>query len=209
MSIFTKAAVGTVAVLCGLAVAPAFAANAYVTQTSDVYKNPSSNSMVIATLAKNKTVTVIDCQGNYCLLSLPGPDGWIKQSRLGGLQQSGNPSSAPFSFGFSVGGDGKPSISIGIGNGAGPVIEPEENDEVCFYKGANYTGGKFCAEPGDSDDSLSGSWDDSISSIKVYGDAEVTVCRDDDLEGICATISSSKKNLPNALNNRISSYEVN
>lgn len=208
MSIFTKATVGTVAVLCGLAISPAFAANAYVTQTSDVYKNPSSNSMVITTLAKNKTVTVIDCQGNYCLLSLPGPDGWIKQSRLGGLQ-SGNPSKVPFSFGFSVGGDGKPSISIGIGNGNGPVIEPEEDDEVCFYKGANFTGSKLCVEPGDSDDSLSSSWDDSISSIKVYGEAEVTVCRDEDLEGICANISSSKSTLPNALNNKISSYEVN
>lgn len=208
MSILTKATLAGVAILCSLAVSPAFAANAYVTQTSDVYKKPSSNSAVLTTLPKNKTVTVVDCQGSYCLIQLPGPDGWIKQSRLGGLN-SGNPSKLPFSFGFSVGGDGKPSISIGIGNNNGPSYEPVEDDEVCFYKGANYTGGSFCAEPGDSDDSLHGSWDDAISSIRVSGEAEVTVCRDDDLEGICANISSSKASLPNALNNRISSYEVN
>jgi hypothetical protein len=43
----------------------------------------------------------------------------------------------------------------------------------------------------------------------VLGGAEVLVCRDEDLEGACANITSSKKSLPASLDDRISSYEVN
>jgi len=102
-------------------------------------------------------------------------------------------------------------IGIGIGNQPKPkpLPEPVEDDQVCFYRNANFNGPSFCVEPGDSDNELSGSWDDSISSIEVFGNADVLVCRDYDLEGICADISSSKASLPNQLNNNISSYEVN
>jgi hypothetical protein len=206
-SIF-KLAAAALALLVGLSVAPAFAANAYVNQTSSIYKKATSSSTVIKTIGKGSLVTVIDCTVSYCLLQLPGPDGWIKKGRLSGLQGGKPASNVPFSFGLSIGGNGKPSISIGIGNDAPPPVIIEE-DKVCFYKGINYTGSSFCVEPGESDDSLSGSWDDNISSIKVYGEAEVTVCSDEDLEGICANISSSKKSLPGALDDEISSFEVN
>ena len=197
------------ALLVGLAVAPALAANAYVNQLSNVYKYANTSSQVIYQASKGELVTVIGCQANLCKLQLPGPDGWIKQSRLGGLNKGKPSSNIPFSFGLSIGGDGKPSISIGIGNGDLPVIEEEEEDKVCFYKSSNFNGSSFCVESGDADDSLSGSWNDSISSIQIYGDAEVLVCTDDDLEGICSNIYSSKSSLPNALNNEISSYEAN
>ena len=206
-SIF-KLAAAALALLVGLSVAPAFAANAYVNQTSSIYKKSSSSSTVIKTIAKGSLVTVIDCNVNYCLLQLPGPDGWIKRGRLNGLKGGKPASNVPFSFGLSIGGDGKPSISIGIGNTNEPPVIIEE-DKVCFYKGLNYTGSSFCVEPGDADYGLTGSWDDNISSIKVYGEAEVTVCSDEDLDGICANISSSKKSLPGALDDEISSYEVN
>ncbi len=195
--------------IAGLAATPALAANAYVLQDSTLYEEASNGSDPVNNVDEGQLVDVLDCEGNYCLLKVPGPDGWIRSNRLGGLS-SGKPSSkVPFSFGFSVGGDGKPSISIGIGNGPKPPKPPVEDDKVCFFKNSNYGGSSFCAEPGDSDDSLPGNWDNTISSIRVYGDAEVLVCRDDDLEGVCAEITSSKKTLPNALNNRISSYEVN
>lgn len=206
-SIF-KLAAAAVALLVGLSVAPAFAANAYVNQTSSVYKKATSSSVVIKTIGKGSLVTVLDCQGSYCLIQLPGPDGWIKQSRLNGLKGGKPSSNVPFSFGLSIGGNGKPSISIGIGNNDEPPVIVEE-DKVCFYKGINFTGSSFCVEPGESDDGLTGSWDDNISSIEVYGEAEVTVCSDEDLDGICANIHSSKKSLPGALDDEISSYEVN
>lgn len=209
MSIISKTGLTALAVLCAMAVTPALAANAYLKQTSDAYKKATDSSIVIATLPKGQLVNVLDCTSSYCLVQLPGPDGWVKKTRLGGLS-GGQPSGdVPFSFGFSVGGDGKPSISIGIGQQ--PVIEEDEPeiDEVCFYRNKNFSGASFCVEPGDSDDALSGSWNDSISSIEVSGDAEVLVCRNPDFSGVCSEISSSKATLPSALDNKISSYEVN
>jgi hypothetical protein len=204
-----KLAAAAAALVVGLAVAPAFAApNAYVTKDADVLKNPNPASTVISEVSKGDVVTLLDCKNSFCLVQEEG--GWAKQSAFGPLKQ-GKPSSAPFSFSFGVGGDGKPSIQIGVGNG-GPVIVPQPDDEdpqVCFYKLKNFKGSSLCVEPGDSDDSLSGSWDDNISSIEVMGGAEVLVCRDEDLEGACANITSSKKSLPASLDNRISSYEVN
>ncbi|OEO32212.1 hypothetical protein VW23_012675 [Devosia insulae DS-56] len=209
------AAAAALAALVGLAVAPAFAApNAHMLQDSNVRKTANPNSPVVNSVAAGQLVTVLDCQGTVCLIQIPGPDGWVRQNRLGGLGKGGKPASnVPFSFSFGVGGDGKPSISIGIGNQPKPqpLPEPEEEeeDQVCFYKNANFNGASFCVEPGDADDELSGSWDDSISSIEVFGNADVLVCRDYELEGICADISSSKASLPKQLNNAISSYEVN
>ena len=207
-------AAAALAALVGLAVAPAFAApNAHMLQDSNVRKTANPNSPVVNSVAAGQLVTVLDCQGTVCLIQIPGPDGWVRQNRLGGLNKGKPASNVPFSFSFGVGGDGKPSISIGIGNQPKPqpLPEPEEEeeDQVCFYKNANFNGASFCVEPGDSDDALGGSWNDSISSIEVFGDADVLVCRDFDLEGICADISSSKASLPKQLNNAISSYEVN
>lgn len=199
-------ALAGLALALGLAAGPALAANAYVTQDSSLYFKPTSASPVVNEVSQGDVVTVLDCQSNYCKLQVPGPDGWIKASRLGAISNGKPSSKVPFSFGFSIGGDGKPSVSIGIGDG--PVIKPVEPDQVCFYRGVNFTGKSFCVEPGDSDDSLSGSWDDSISSIRIYGDARVLVCSDEDLDGICANIKSSKKSLPDALDDEISSYEV-
>lgn len=208
--LFKLAAVAA-ALAIGLAAGPALAApNAFVTKDADVLKNPNPASTVISDVEKGDLVTVFDCKNSFCLIKEEG--GWVKQSALGPLSK-GKPSNAPFSFSLGVGKDGKPNIQIGVGNG-GIVVgddddEDEEEPQVCFYKGSNFSGSSLCVEPGDSDDSLSGSWDNNISSIEVFGDAEVLVCRDEDLEGACANITSSKKSLPNSLNNRISSYEVN
>ena len=205
--LFKLAAVAA-ALVVGLAAGPAFAApNAYVVKDADVLKNPNPASTVISEVSKGDVVTLLDCKNNFCLVKEEG--GWAKQSAFG-LLNKGKPSNAPFSFSFGVGPDGKPSIQFGIGNGGPVIVEEEDEDpQVCFYKSKNFSGSSLCVEPGDSDDSLSGSWDDNISSIEVFGGAEVLVCRDEDLEGTCANITSSKKSLPSSLDNKISSYEVN
>jgi hypothetical protein len=204
-----KLAAAAAALVAGLAIGPAFAApNAYVTKDADVLKNPNPASTVISEISKGDLVTLLDCKNNFCLVKEEG--GWAKQSAFGMLNK-GKPSSTPFSFSIGVGKDGKPSFQIGVGNG-GPIIVPDdeedEDPQVCFYKSKNFSGSALCVDPGDSDDSLGGSWDDSISSIEVMGGAEVLVCRDEDLEGVCSNISSSKKSLPSSLDNKISSYEV-
>lgn len=205
-----KLAAAAAALVAGLAVGPAFAApNAYVTKDADVLKNPNPASTIISEVEKGDLVTLLDCKNNFCLVKEEG--GWAKQSAFGPLNK-GKPSNAPFSFSFGVGADGKPSFSIGVGNGGPVIVEDDEEDEdpeVCFYKSKNFQGSALCTEPGDSDDSLPGTWDNNISSIEVFGGAEVLVCRDEDLEGTCANITSSKKSLPASLDNKISSYEVN
>jgi hypothetical protein len=194
----------------GLAAAPALAAGtAYVTQDSTLYSKPSGSSTPVNEVDGGSTVTVLDCQGSYCKLQVPGPDGWIKASRLASVINGKPSSKVPFNFGIFVGPDGKPSVSIGIGNAPKPLPVPVEDDEVCFYRSANYSGSSFCVEPGDSDEYLSGKWNDSISSVEVFGDARLVVCTDEELEGICANIKSSRKSLPAALNDDISSYAVN
>jgi hypothetical protein len=203
-----KLAAITVAVLFGFAIGPALAApNAFVKKDADVLKNPTPASTVIDSVDKNELVTILDCKANFCLIKEVG--GWVKQSVLGPLKKGKPNANAPFSFSFGVGGDGKPSIQFGI-NDPSVIIDDEEDDDpqVCFYKSANFKGSSRCAEPGDSEYALSGSWDDNISSIEVLGGAEALVCRDEDLES-CVTITSSKKTLPGNLDNRISSYEIN
>jgi hypothetical protein len=201
------------AALCGLAAAPAFAApNAHILQDTNVRKTANPNSPVVNFVEAGQLVTVLDCEGTVCLVQIPGPDGWVRKNRLGALSKGKPAGNVPFSFSLNIGGDGKPSISIGVGGQPKPPKPPKppiEEDMVCFYRNANFNGPSLCVEPGDSDDALGGNWNDSISSIEVLGDAEVLVCRDFDLSGICAEISSSKASLPNQLNNRISSYEVN
>lgn len=205
-----KLAAVAVAVLAALAASPAFAApNAFVKKDADVLKNPNPASTPVNEVTKGQLVTVQNCKNNFCLVSISGPDGWVKQSNLGPLSKGKPNASAPFSFSFGIGSDGKPNVQIGIGNGGPVVVEDDEDPQVCFYKAKNFNGSSLCVEPGDSDDALGGSWDDNISSIEVLGGAEVLVCRDEDLEGACATITSSKKSLPPSLDDRISSYEVN
>lgn len=200
--------VGALVLLVGsLAVAPALAATAYVKQDSDVLKNPNPASTIVNSVDKGAVVNVLDCSGSWCKIQVPGPDGWVKQNRLASIAK-GKPTNVPFSFSFGVGSDGKPTVAIGVGKPP-VVVEPEEDPQVCFYKSASFSGSSFCVEPGDADDALSGSWDDNISSIEVFGDAEVTVCRNEDLSGVCADFSSSKAHLPVSLDDRISSYEVN
>lgn len=193
----------------GLAASPAFAANAYVLKDSVVRKTPTSNGLVVNNVTEGDEITVTDCQGNYCLVQIPGPDGWLRQDRIGALDSGGSPNpKIPFNFSFGIGSNGKPSISIGVGNGPKPppVVVPEA-DEVCFYRNANFKGPSFCVEPGDSDD-LTGPWNDSISSIEISGDASVTVCRNAGLSGACADYTSSRATLSSTFDNRISSYEV-
>jgi hypothetical protein len=168
MRLFKLAAVAAT-VLAGLAVGPALAApNAFVKKDADVLKNPNPASTPVNEVAKGQLVTVKDCKKNFCFVEIKGPDGWVKQSNLGPLNKGKPNVNAPFSFSFGIGPDGKPNVQIGIGNGGPVIVEDDEEDEdpqVCFYKSANFKGSSLCVEPGDSDDSLSGSWDDNISSI--------------------------------------------
>lgn len=208
MNRMRQTTLAALAVLGTLAVTPALAApNAYVISDTVLYKSANASSQQVNYVEAGQLVMATECTTNYCFLDVPGTNGWIRKSLLGALKKGKPANNAPFSFSLGIGADGKPSFSIGVGNTEADDIEIED-PEVCFFKSKGYEGSSFCVEPGDSDDSLPGSWDNSISSISVSGGAEVVVCSGDDLTGTCASISSSKKSLPSQLDNKISSYEV-
>ena len=55
---------------------------------------------------------------------------------------------------------------------------PFPRDGVCFFKDPDFRGEYFCARAGDSIGSLGKDMNDEISSMRLFGDAEVTVFQD-------------------------------
>ena len=195
------AAIAAVA-LVGSTIAAFAATDAYVKPvTANLRSGPGTGYGVVAVLPINTHLTVYGCTPTqWCAAETNGGvEGFIAKSLLkasvGGL---------PFNF----------SIIIGPGGGGivlDDVTEPDDEDEVaevCFYKGANYTGANFCVEDGDYDDDIPGSFDNNIESILISGGLTVEVCTDDSLDGTCRTYTASKPSLPSSVNNKITSYEV-
>ena len=80
---------------------------------------------------------------------------------------------------------------------------------VCFYEDINYGGRYFCANVGSSMEHVSGGVDDEISSIRVFGNAEVTVFRDSNFHGASQRFDSNVDDLRSSgLNDRVTSYRV-
>jgi hypothetical protein len=79
---------------------------------------------------------------------------------------------------------------------------------VCFYEDINFEGRYFCTAPGASAQVPSGT-NDEISSVRVFGNAEVAIFRDPDFRGQARVIDSSVADLRRmGFNDRISSYQV-
>ena len=90
------------------------------------------------------------------------------------------------------------------------------NGGACFYRGYNYGGDYFCMRRGESRASL-GSYGGTISSIRVFGGARVTVYNDSNYRNGQDTTTSDISDLrtwrmstrpSHTWNNRISSLQV-
>ena len=82
-------------------------------------------------------------------------------------------------------------------------------DGVCFYKNPNFNGDYFCARAGDSLSAVPDGMNDRISSIRIFGNAEVTVYRDVRFEGQSSRFEGDVRNLKNeGWNDLISSIRV-
>ena len=79
---------------------------------------------------------------------------------------------------------------------------------ACFYVDANFRGDNFCMEAGDSQRELPGEFNDRISSIQVFGRAQVTVYEDNGFHGARRTYNRNVSNLSGDFNDTISSIEV-
>lgn len=80
---------------------------------------------------------------------------------------------------------------------------------ACFYEDANFRGRYFCAGVGSTSEQVPAEINDHISSIRVFGNADVTVYRDARFRGSSRTFDSNVPNLrQEGFNDRISSYRV-
>ena len=80
---------------------------------------------------------------------------------------------------------------------------------VCFYRDINYGGQYFCAPVGAAAEQVPAGMNDQISSIRVFGNAEVTVYRDMSFQGEPRRFDSDMNDLRRAgLNDRVSSFRV-
>ena len=80
---------------------------------------------------------------------------------------------------------------------------------VCFYQDINYSGPYFCTPVGSSTANVPSDINDRISSIRVFGNAAVTVYQNPNLRGSSRTINSNMNDLRSmGFNDRISSYQV-
>jgi hypothetical protein len=83
--------------------------------------------------------------------------------------------------------------------------QPREG--VCFYMDADYRGEMICTNSGESQRNVGESYNDRISSIRIFGKAEVTVFDDENFGGARRTFSQDVPNLGD-WNDRITSFQV-
>jgi len=198
----------TIAAISLLSAVAAHAAPASATSSVNVRTGPGTGYAKVGALSAGEVVDVKQCQGSWCFVDRnAGTDGWVSKNYLaaGNGGGGGNKPDIPFNFGMSVG-PGGPSFSFGIGDAPPPAPLPAIA-KACFFKGNNFTGAQFCVTPADNEPVLPGGWNDSISSIRLQGGAQVTVCKNAWYGGACTTYSSDKPSL-GSYNNAISSYQA-
>lgn len=80
---------------------------------------------------------------------------------------------------------------------------------ACFYQNANYGGDYFCVEAGDAYDVMPEGLNDRISSIRLFGDADVTVYRNPNFRGRSTRFNDDVSNLQReGWNDTVSSLRV-
>lgn len=80
---------------------------------------------------------------------------------------------------------------------------------ACFYQNANYRGDYFCVAAGDAYNAMPEGLNDRISSIRVFGDASVTVYRNPGFSGRSARFTDDVSNLQEeGWNDTVSSVRV-
>ncbi len=203
------------AALLGALLFPSIAFGATATTTVNV-RNAPVNGAVVDVLRPGQQVEIDRCNSaGWCYVNKEGPDGWVSSAYLSNDDAPSRPGrpdrpdrpDVDVNIGFSV-----PGFSFQIGNGGfdrpGRPGRPGGNrDQVCFYERADFRGDSFCARPGENIARL-GRWDDTISSIRVRGDAQALVCERTNFNGRCVVISRDVRDLGRRADDEISSIRV-
>ncbi len=80
LNIATGVAVAATAVVVFLPAA--YAAPGTITSNVNVRSGPGTNYAVVDTVRRGTTVDVQQCQGSWCYIAKPGPDGWVSATYL-------------------------------------------------------------------------------------------------------------------------------
>ncbi len=184
-------------------VSPVVAAPAVAKSAVNVRSGPGVNFTKVDVLYKGEKVTIKQCQGGWCYVEHPGPDGWVSKNYLAPATSgsSGTDAAALAAFAAIVG------VAGAIISGAA-TPPPPPAPKVCFYNGINYTGSSFCVNAGSNNNKLVGFWNNRISSLKVQGGANVTLCQNWFYGGMCKTYSTNKPSLGILMNNKASSFQT-
>ncbi len=87
--------------------------------------------------------------------------------------------------------------------------ESRPRDGVCFYENPDFRGDYFCLRAGEDLKSMPSEMNDRISSLRIYGRAEVEVYKDGSFKGKSARFDGDVRDLKlNIWNDRISSVRV-
>jgi hypothetical protein len=81
-------------------------------------------------------------------------------------------------------------------------------DGACFYQHADFQGEYFCVRAGDAIQAVPSDMDDQISSIRTFGDAEVTVYQSRGFSGRSARFGDVRNLQEEGWNDRLSSVQV-
>lgn len=80
---------------------------------------------------------------------------------------------------------------------------------ACFYEDINFGGRYFCTTIGGSSGHLRGGADDDMSSIQIFGNAEVIVYKDSNFKGSSRVFTRSVRDLrTSGFNDRVTSYQI-
>lgn len=170
----------------------AYAQPGTVTTNVNVRSGPGTNYGVVDTVRRGTQVDVRQCQGSWCYIDKPGPDGWVSSSYLTTGGGPANPGQPGISIGIGPGG-----INIGVGNPQPPVVRPPVvtpvYSEVCFFERTRQRGASMCMEPGESIRDLD-DWADQISSISNPDGLQVQVCSESNFRN-CRIYTTSASSL--------------
>jgi len=90
-----------------------------------------------------------------------------------------------------------------------------DRDGACFFKDADFRGDKFCVQRGDRMDRMPPGFNDSISSVRLYGRVWVMVYQNSNFDGPslrlqqdCSNLQSYQIRPGHSWNDRVSSIEV-
>lgn len=205
--------------LIGLGIAlstgAALAEVAVATTELNVRSGPGISFAIVDVLDPGEQVTMSECQtSGWCYVTHDGPDGWVSASYLAPVPGTVEGAGSDCNVVIEIGPDGPTfrlecgGISVGTTPEDDPEPEPAEEDVgACFWRNANYAGATFCGGPG-TVAQLEGQFNDSLSSVRLFGGAKVKLCEDADLDGYCRTLTADTASLGPLINNRASSLVI-